>query len=142
MTTPDTHTQCKSAVREAIATLRAPGAFGGVDIREYPDGQGGAWIELVDVPLGPPYSQAGTFVVVLLPFTLPGSDIYPLFVRSDLCRIDGQALGQAFQRTQLSWPAEAQPREVVQVSRRTRGAFASQTALQKISKVLDWMLSL
>ncbi|WP_146220993.1 hypothetical protein [Mycolicibacterium moriokaense] len=103
------------------------------------DGQGGLWVELNGIPLGIPYQQCSTFMVFLLPFTLPGSDIYPLFVRRDLSRIDGQPLGEGFQATELSWPAEGSPRPVVQVSRRTRGSFASQTAAQKIAKVLDWI---
>ncbi len=108
-------------------------------MRVVSDGQGGAWVEFKDLPLGPPYTQELTFMVCLLPFNLPGSDIYPMFVRPDLTRLDGQPLGQAFQVTQLAWPGESAPRPVVQVSRRTRGAFAAQTAAQKVCKVLDWM---
>ena len=113
--------------------------FPSLEIKVTPDGQGGAWVEVLDVPIGQTYVQATTFVVFLLPFNLPGSDIYPLFVRPDLARADGQPLGPAFQQTQLSWPAEPMPRPVTQVSRRTRGAFASQTAAQKVMKVLDWL---
>ena len=42
------------------------------------DGQGGAWVELVDVELSGTYVQPTTFVVFLLPFNLPGADIYPM----------------------------------------------------------------
>jgi hypothetical protein len=139
-TTPETVSVLKAAVREALESLA--NGFPAVAINVTPDGQGGAWIEMLDVPMGPPYIQATTFVVCLLPFNLPGSDIYPLFVRSDLTRVEGLALGDAFQQTQLSWPAEPLPRAVVQVSRRTRGGFAAQTACQKVTKVLDWMRSL
>src|SRR5687768_11603623 len=104
-------------------------------MRVVPDGQGGAWVEFTNMPLGPPYAQDATFVVVLLPFNLPGSDIYPMFVRDDLSRLDGQPPGQSFQVTQLAWPGDPEPRPVVQVSRRTRGSFAAQTAAQKVSKV-------
>jgi hypothetical protein len=121
----------------ALESLDA--AFPGVSRRVVPDGQGGAWIEFADVPLGAPYAQATTYVVFLLPFNLPGSDIYPLFVCDDLSRLDGLPLGQGFQPTQLAWPGEPSARAVVQVSRRTRGSFAAQTAAQKINKVLDWM---
>ena len=103
------------------------------------DGQGGLWVELDHVPLGEPYGQTDTFLVFLLPFTLPGSDVYPMFVRPDLSRNDGRPLGDGFQVTQLSWPGEPEPRPVVQVSRRTRGSYAAQTASQKVAKVLDWV---
>ena len=96
---------------------------------------------MLDVPLGPPYTQATSFIVFLLPFNLPGSDIYPFFIRPDLARADGAVLGSAFQATQLSWPGDPAPRPVQQVSRRTRGAFSTQTAPHKVAKVLDWILT-
>lgn len=94
---------------------------------------------MLDVPFGPPYTQTTSFVVFLLPFNLPSSDIYPFFIRPDLARADGAALGSAFQVTQLSWPGDPAPRPVLQVSRRTRGAFSTQTASHKVAKVLDWV---
>ena len=67
------------------------------------------------------YVQATTFVVFLLPFNLPGADIYPMFVRDDLARRDDAPLGDGLQRTTLSWPGQPAQRPVIQVSRRTRG---------------------
>ena len=94
-----------------------------------PDGQGGVWVEMTGVPLGPPYAVDDTFLVFLLPFTLPASDIYPMFVRADLARLDGSQLGDGFQVTKLAWPGESSARPVVvQVSRRTRGSLTAQTA--------------
>lgn len=138
-TTPDVLANLKASVKTALDSLDA--AFPALPPRVVPDGQGGAWVEYIDMPLGAPFEQDSTFVVFLLPFNLPGSDIYPMFVRPDLTRLDGQSLGQAFQVTQLSWPGEPLPRSVVQLSRRTRGAFAAQTAAQKLIKVLEWMLT-
>jgi hypothetical protein len=135
--TPDTAALLKRPVREAIELLEQ--AYPSISLRVVPDTQGGAWVEMLEVPLGLPYAQATSFVIFLLPFNLPGSDIYPLFMRSDLTRTDGAALGQAFQNTALSWPGDPQPRPVIQVSRRTRGAFSTQTAPQKVAKVLDWI---
>ncbi len=134
-TTPES--TAKAAVRNALDSVT--GAFPDSGLTTHADGQGGLWVELTGVPLGIPYQQDDTFVLFLLPFTLPGSDIYPMFVRRDLSRVDGQPLGEGFQPTELSWPAERSPRPVLQVSRRTRGAFASQTAAQKIVKVIDWI---
>jgi hypothetical protein len=127
----------KAAVKDALETIKS--VFPDCGLATHPDGQGGLWVELTGVPLGNPYRQASTFLVFLLPFTLPGSDIYPMFVCRDLSRVDGKPLGEGFQPTELSWPAEAVPRPVVQVSRRTKGSFAAQTAAQKVAKVLDWI---
>lgn len=128
----------KASVQEALSTITA--AHPDWALRVIPDGQGGAWIEAMQVALEPPYAQPDTFLVFLLPFNLPGSDIYPMFLRADLSRLDGQPLGEGFQPTQLSWPGQPDARPVVQVSRRTRGsAFTSQTAAQKVDKVLQWV---
>jgi hypothetical protein len=136
-TTPDISSALKSAVQNAVTQLGL--AYPSIDLRVVPDAQGGAWIEMYAVPLGAPYQQSESFVVFLLPFNLPGSDIYPFFLRPDLSRTDGQGLGQGFQTTELAWPGDPGPRPVVQVSRRTRSAFAAQTAPQKVAKVLDWI---
>jgi hypothetical protein len=129
----------KQAVDDALSQIRA--CCEDVTINTYGDGQGGAWVELVDVPLGEPYTQDKTFLVFLLPFTLPGSDIYPMFIRGDLSRLDGRPLGEGFAVTELAWPGDPTPRPVVQVSRKTRGSFAAQTATQKVAKVMHWVLS-
>ena len=127
----------KNAVRSAVELLQK--ANPSTALRVVPDAQGGAWIEMLDVTFGPTYVQGSSFVIFLLPFNLPGSDIYPFFVRPDLARVEGAPLGPAFQSTQLSWPGDLTPRPVLQVSRRTRGAFATQTAPHKVAKVLDWI---
>jgi hypothetical protein len=137
-TTPETRPVLKAAVEATVTALRT--AYGEDQIRLVPDGQGGGWIEILAVDLGDTYVQKTTFVVFLLPFNLPGADIYPLFVRHDLARCDGATLGEGLQCTTLSWPGQPPQRSVVQISRRTRrGAFASQTAVQKIEKVLEWL---
>ena len=136
-TTPDL-ADVKEAVKTALADI--VNAYGEDRVRVVPDGQGGVWIEIADVELGDAYAQDSTFVICLLPFNLPGADVYPLFIRNDLARRDGNGLGEGFGTTSVNWPGDAQPRPVVQVSRRTRGnAFALQTPRQKIEKVLDWV---
>ena len=127
----------KEAVLAAVAEIEA--AYG-AKVHAVPDGQGGAWIEITEVVLGGPYAQKKTFVVCLLPFNLPNADVYPLFIRHDLTRRDGNGLGEGFAATEVSWPGDPQPRPVTQVSRRTRRSeFTLQTPLQKIEKVLDWV---
>ena len=137
MTTPE-QAVLKEAVSIALAGMTA--AFGFDRTRSIPDGQGGAWVEIAEVELGDRYQGGSTFVIFLLPFNLPGADIYPLFVRRDLSRSDGQGLGEGFAATDLSWPGDPLPRPVTQVSRRTRAnAFTMQTPLQKVEKVLHWI---
>jgi hypothetical protein len=137
MTTPEL-AEAKQAVLSASTEIAQ--VFGHDHLRLVPDGQGGLWAEINEIRLGDPYVQETSFVICLLPFNLPAADVYPLFLRSDLSRSDGRALGEGFQATAVSWPGDAQPRPVVQVSRRTRGnAFTLQTPRQKIEKVLDWV---
>jgi hypothetical protein len=128
----------KDAVLAGLAEITA--AYGAEKVRAVPDGQGGAWVEIADVELGELYAQPTTFAVCLLPFNLPNADVYPILVRHDLTRRDGNGLGESFAATQLSWPGDPQPRPVTQVSRRTRRSeFTLQTPAQKIEKVLDWV---
>lgn len=129
--------ELKDAVARGVAEIT--GACGADLVRVLPDGQGGAWVELAAVDLGKPYDQDHTFLVCLLPFTLPAADIYPTFVRPDLTRCDKQPLGEGFAATQLQWPGDPKPRPVIQISRRTHSHFAAQTPLQKIEKVLAWL---
>lgn len=135
-TTPEA--TVKAGVRTACESLRL--AYPTVQMSTYPDGQGGLWVEFTEIPIGATYVQDGTFLVFCLPFNLPGGDIYPMFVRPDLSRADGAPLGEGFAVTQLSWSGEQTSRPVTQLSRRTRGgAFTSQTAAQKVAKVLHWL---
>jgi hypothetical protein len=128
----------KAAVQTALDGLHAQ--FGSEHVRTIPDGQGGAWVEVTEQELGDVYEQDTTFLICLLPFNLPNADVYPAFVRHDLRRLDGAALGEGFQQTQVHLPGEATPRPVVQVSRRTRnGQFGNQTPAQKVEKVLAWI---
>jgi hypothetical protein len=136
-TTPEA--TAKTAVQQAYEDIKA--AFPDFTASATPDGQGGLWVELTGVRLGAPYAQTETFLAFLLPFNLPGGDIYPMFMRPDLSRLDGSPLGDGFARTQLQRTAEDQPRDVTQISRRTRGNnYALQTAPQKVTKVLDWVM--
>jgi hypothetical protein len=129
----------KDAVERGVAGI--VGVYGAEHVRAVPDDQGGAWVEVTGLDLGAAYTQDTTFLICLLPFNLPGADVYPMFVRADLTRSDGAPLGEGFQVTQAGWPGEPQPRPAVQVSRRTRGDVTAQTPVQKIEKVLDWIRS-
>lgn len=127
-------------MQTALDAIRSQ--YGEDNVRVVPDGQGGAWVEIADVPLGESFTQETTFVLFLLPFNLPNADVYPVFVRNGLERVDGSPHGQGFQSTSVSWPGETDTRSVTQLSRRTRGGhFARQTPVQKLEKVLTWLRS-
>lgn len=128
----------KTAVRTAVEGIRAQS--GDEHLAVVPDGNGGAWVEVSGLGLGDVYLQDTTFLLCQLHFNLPGADVYPVFLRPDLARADGQVLGAGFQTTSVNWPGSPSPRPVVQVSRRTRNQqFTAQTPAQKIEKVLEWI---
>ena len=104
------------------------------------DGQGGAWVELRGCRTQLHVRSVDDFVVFLLPFNLPGADIYP--------DVRPGRPGSSRRRTARRRPAaddlvlagQTAQRPVIQVSRRTRGgAFTAQTAVQKVEKVLEWL---
>lgn len=131
-------TVVKQAVRDALRTVHDQ--FGAGRVTSQPDGQGGLWIRIEGLELGSTYVQHETFLVAQLQFSLPAADVYPLFVRPDLARVDGLPLGEGFSSTRTTAPGAEQPIAAVQVSRRTRGGqFRSQTAAMKIEKVMAWI---
>ena len=104
-------------------------------IRE--DGEGGAYLILEDVPLGSPYQQTTIWVGFRITFQYPYSDVYPLFVRTDLSRVDGKSvLGEGLQM------ATYEGKPATQVSRRSNKLNpAVDTALLKLLKVFEWLKS-
>ena len=78
----------------------------------WPDGNGGAHVFLASIDLGDPFAQATTWVAFHLPHTLPDGDIYPLWMRPDLARLDGgpigktNAAGQNFMHQNQTWLTE------------------------------------
>jgi hypothetical protein len=98
------------------------------------DGHGGAIVLVESVDPGPIYAQRETWIGFHVTFQYPYSDVYPHFVRGDLQRTDGRALGEGMTATQY------EGRPAVQVSRRSNHLNpATDTALIKLLKVLDWM---
>ena len=103
-----------------------------------PDSEGGAYVVVQDVELGPAYKQCKTWVGFHIAYSYPQADVYPHFVRSDLSRMDGAALGEGIQS-----PIEFHRRAATQLSRRSNHLNpAVQTALLKLQKVLQWLNAL
>lgn len=118
----------------AVEEIRQNWPHSEVAVRE--DGQGGAIVIVDPVELEGPYVQDQTWIGFQVTFQYPYSDVYPHFVRGDLARADGAPLGEGMSVTQYDG------RPAVQVSRRSNHLNpATDTALIKLLKVLDWLRS-
>lgn len=99
------------------------------------DGNGGANVIVDAVSLGDRYVPSETWIGFHITFQYPNADVYPHFVRGDLKRADGSALGVGMAQNQ-TW----QGRAAVQVSRRSNRLDPNvQTAEIKLEKVLEWI---
>jgi hypothetical protein len=117
-------------VAEAIEEIRATFEMSIVTMKE--DGEGGAYVRIDPVDPGAPYTQRETWIGFRITAQYPYADVYPLFVRNDLSRADGAALGEGMAPNN-NFDGEA----AVQVSRRSNHLNpATDTA---VIKVLDWM---
>lgn len=120
-------------VAVAIADLRS--CFPGSELRVEPDGAGGARVAVERVELSSIYRQTETWIAGHFVPQLPYADVYPLFVRGDLARVDGRALG-----TGLSQGHMFLERTAVQVSRRSnRRDPAVEMVSHKFLKVIEWI---
>lgn len=119
-------TQAIEEIREAFPDAEV------TVVRE--DGQGGALVVVDPIELGPAFTQDTTWVGFQITFQYPYSDCYPHFVRGDLARADGAALGDA------TSPGNWEGRPAIQLSRRSNNLNpATDTAVTKLLKVLAWL---
>jgi hypothetical protein len=122
-------------VEVAVAEIHE--AFSGHRVEVEPEGQGGAYVVVHDLPLGDQYVPSTSWMGFLIGFQYPYSDCYPHFVAGTLRRADGRPLGEGF-----SGLMEWRNRSAIQVSRRSnRLNPATDTALLKLLKVLEWIRS-
>lgn len=122
------------AIGEALEELRQ--TFPETTVTFEPDGQGGAWVTIVEVPIGPVYEQETSWIAFQLTFPYPDADVYPLFVRPDLRRKDGAAHGGGF--NSVTWGPHGE--SGTQLSRRSnRLNPLIDTAATKVLKVLRWL---
>jgi len=114
------------------------------------DRSGGACVLLEGVRLGHPYAHPDTWIGFHVTDACPYADVYPHFVRADLARADGAALGAGMSPNQqwpnlsiLVEPDKMPARPAVQISRRSnkRDTSGLETPALKLMKVLRWMLS-
>lgn len=128
----------KKAVADAIKEVERAFSDAVVTVKE--DGEGGAYLQVEPVDLGGAYTVGTriTWIGFKIAFNYPFADLYPHHVRSDLCRVDGNALGEGMGGSQFvpfGIPS-------IQLSRRTPEAgWIHQTALIKLIKVIDWAIN-
>jgi hypothetical protein len=134
-------------VKEAIEDIAA--SFPDAGLAVVDDGQGGAFVTADPVELGQPYAQATTWFGFHITNACPYADVYPLFVRGDLSRLDGKPLGEAMGAGNTFPPVGAPVssqmphRPAVQVSRRSnrRDSSGIETPVIKLLKVIRWLKS-
>ena len=136
-----------SDVEDAISEIRQH--FTGHAVLVGPDKDGGACVIVEDVDLGPAYSGR-SWVGFHITQACPYADVYPHFVRGDLCRTNGGALGEAvtaghsFPQPGVVIDGSMPARAAVQISRRSNRRDANstlETPLLKTLKVLQWLKS-
>src|SRR5947199_8399426 len=121
----------KVEVSTGIEELKKQFITSSVTVRE--DGQGGAYVVIEPVSLGPRYRPESTWLGFQIPAQYPYADIYPLFIGAECSRIDGVAFVAP-----VTPGHQFEGRGAIQVSRRSGAAQnGSQKATAKILKILD-----
>lgn len=119
-------------VEEAVVELQA--SFPGVTVTAQEDGDGGGIVAMFPIDPGPTYVQRETWIKFVISCQYPYSDVYPLFVRVDLTRVDGCSHGPGIaEGSFLGEPA-------LQLSRRSnRRDPGLDTAARKVARVIQWL---
>ncbi len=116
----------------AIEDIRTNFAGHPLSVRE--DGEGGCYVLVDDVPLGPAFQPPSTWIGFRITYTYPNADVYPHYVRGDLRRIDGVPI-LAAQPT-----AAFEGRPAMQISRRSnRWNPSTDSAVLKLLKVVQFL---
>jgi hypothetical protein len=109
--------------------------FGGSSLTVREDGQGGAYVLMEPVILGPKFRPASTWVGFQIPAQYPYADIYPVFIGAEVARADGAGF-----TAPVTPGHHFEGRPAIQVSRRNS---AAQSGMQKVSakilKILDFL---
>lgn len=119
-------------VEEAIRELKA--RFPDAVVAACGTDDGGALVRINPVDLGQTYQPTETWIGFAIGFQYPRADVYPLFVRPDLSRTDGQPHGEGIT------PAEFRGEPALQLSRRSNHLNPEvDTAALKVLKVIEWL---
>src|SRR5882762_3272328 len=105
----------KVEVSNGIEELKQQFAASAFTVRE--DGQGGAYVVIEPVSLGPRYRPENTWVGFQIPAQYPYADIYPVFIGAEITRSDGAAFAAS-----VTQGHRFEGRAAIQVSRRSGAA--------------------
>jgi len=126
----------KIEVSAGIEELKRQFSASTLAVRE--DGQGGAYVVMEPVELGPKFQPASTWLGFHIPPQYPYADIYPVFIGGNVARAEGVPFAAPVTPGHIF-----EGRPAIQVSRRNS---AAQSGLQrvgaKILKVLDFLENL
>jgi hypothetical protein len=123
----------KTEVSAAIEELKRQFSTSSVTARE--DEQGGAYVLIDALSLGPRYKPESTWMGFQIPAQYPYADIYPVFIGAETARVDGVPFA-----TPVTPGHQFQERAAIQVSRRSAAATqGTQTATAKVLKILDFL---
>lgn len=123
----------KLEVSAAIEELRRQ--FAGSSVVARDDGQGGAYVIIEPVTLGPRYLPERTWAGFQIPAQYPYADIYPVFIGAETKRADGRPFSPP-----ITPGRNFEGRPSLQVSRRSRTVQNGlQRATAKVLKVLDFL---
>jgi len=123
----------KVEVSNAVEELKRQVSTSSFAVRE--DGQGGAYVVMEPVTLGPKCRPETTWVGFQIPAQYPYADIYPVFIGGDVVRADGIAFVPP-----VTPGHHFEGRPAIQISRRNSAAQNGlQKAPAKILKVLDFL---
>jgi hypothetical protein len=123
----------KVEVSTGIEELKRQFSASSFTVRE--DGQGGAYVVMEPVCLGPRYRPESTWIGFQIPAQYPYADIYPVFIGAGVTRVDGVAF-----TVPVTPGHQFEGRLAIQISRRSG---AAQNGLQKVTakilKILDFL---
>lgn len=123
----------KVEVTSAIDELKRQFSAAAFTLRE--DGQGGAYVVMEPVSLGPKFRPHETWLGFQIPAQYPYADIYPVFIGGNVSRADGAAFA-----VPVTPGHNFEGRPAIQVSRRNSAAQSgTQKVGAKLLKVLDFL---
>ncbi len=123
-------------VSQAVRELEAD--FPGHRVETHPDGEGGAYVRVHDLPIGDAYEPSRAWVTFRIVYTYPTADIYPHYLPEGLRRRDGRPLGEAFSTPTVDLgPFKGAATMVSRKSKRWNAA--NDTAAIKLHMVLEWV---
>lgn len=123
----------KAEVVTGIEELKRQFSSSAFTVRD--DGNGGAYVTMESISLGPRYRPESTWMGFHIPAQYPYADIYPVFIGANTSRVDGVAF-----TAPVTPNHQFENRPAIQVSRRSGAAQNGlQKATAKILKILDFL---